>query len=109
MDDKMTDLEMTKLCAEAMDLEFEGTRPAPYEGPGIDIRFGPADGPRRIEWYDPLHDDARCMALVKKFGLVILHEHTPQKWSVSFEYQYPGVSNDDLNRAIVECVAKMQQ
>ena len=97
----MTDLEMTRLCAEAMGyhIEGEGTR-------AIKVReHWPA--------FDPLFDDAQAMALVKKCDLRIwkdpyLH---PEKWSVC-RFMAKGdeiFSNADLNRAIVECVAKMQK
>ena len=47
----MTDLELTKLCAEAMGIEISP------------VRHGDGD----FSLYDPLHDDAQAMALVKKF------------------------------------------
>jgi len=63
--------------------------------------------------YDPLHDDAQAMALVKKFELDI---EAPRaginaEWEV---YRYDNLapnnchSNADLNRAICETVAKMK-
>lgn len=88
----MTDLEMTRLCAEAMGLQHF----VDHEGVWLRMEVK----------YDPLHNDAQAMALVKKFRLVI--DRTDDgRWmlpSVS-----PGdVVNADLNRAICECVAKMQ-
>ena len=99
----MTDLEMTKLCAEAM-----GDLPAMVEHEG-EMRFGYAScmGPA----YDPLHNDAQAMALVKKFGLAIQPPYFDMKagWHVWKEPR-PNCTaiGHDLNRAIVECVAKMQ-
>ena len=80
----MTDLEMTRLCAEAMP-----------------------------EWHpdsaDPLHDDAQAMALVKKFHLYIdgllTHDWTVALTRGAFSYE---ALHKDLNRAIVEVIAKMQ-
>jgi hypothetical protein len=112
----VTDLEMTKLCAEAMGYKLvypdESYLPVCIEG-----KFGAGT-------FSPLHDDAQAMALVKKFGLYIwwwcegvqvmncgpgsdnykewLHRDWPK-----YEYNTNGYA--DINRAIVECVAKMQK
>jgi hypothetical protein len=81
----MTDPEMTKLCAKAMDVD-------------------PA-------WpWRPLHDDAQAMTLVKKHQLRV---HPPEingspRWWVLNNEETHGAESDDLNRAIVKCVAKMQ-
>ena len=90
----MTDLEITKLCAEAMGLT-------------------PTDEISEWTEYDPLHDDAQAMALVKRFELDLTFTGEGfNKWNVQqstleaagvFSYQ------SDLNRAICECVAKMQK
>jgi hypothetical protein len=63
------------------------------------------------EVYDPLHDDAQAMALVKKFGLSIAPELGQGRglWRVNHWRDPPLVLDTDLNRAIVECVAKMQK
>lgn len=98
----MTDLELTRLCAEALP-----NLPKMILHNG-QWRFGfnkNCLGPP----YDPLHDDAQAMALVKKFGLRIEPPDTcwnRGEWGISV---YGAVSsNVDLNRAIVECVAAMQ-
>ena len=99
----MTDLEMTRLCAEAMGIATEesfGVLAAYYkEGLGL-IQ----------ETYDPLHDDAQAMALVKRFELRIDHNEL-DGWRVSKDYgfkRYPDRAYSGvLNRAIVECVAGM--
>lgn len=97
---------MIKLCAQAMglhfgDLPYQRNVAADYDGPRVT--------------YDPLHNDEPAMALVKKFGLTIdpQEDAPPYTWRVV-------VANDgdwddqifsqgpDLNRAIVECVAKLQ-
>ena len=98
----MTDLEMTKLCAEAMWID---TR-SPWEAwwRGVASRPTLKDYPP----FDPLHDDAQAMALVKKLELDISHCE-PSGWIV-FSGDGDGIDAiaEDLNRAIVECVAKMQ-
>jgi hypothetical protein len=94
---------MIKKCAEKMGFSF-------YE----------IDGRVRLEGryaisgdYDPLHDDAQAMALMKKFNLNLNHtlpspENHTGDWVVSAhkDMNTYGCSGD-LNRAIVECVAKM--
>ena len=95
----MTDLEMVRKCAEAMGLEVVEIDGALYLPSGFE------EGPR----YDPLHDDAQAMALVKKCGLEIIP--SVYGWDV-WKSRCGGVSSHaehkDLNRAIVECVANMQ-
>lgn len=94
----MTDLEMTKLCAEAMEIQcsvMAGTvRSDPYHN---------------VE-YNPLHDDAQAMALVKKFKLFVNHSDVDESpyWKTAPHGRGVTTCNSDLNRAIVECVAKMQ-
>ena len=118
----MTDLEMTKLCAEAM-----GHIAELNWGPICQIRSEPGIGVHRFAFstngywtsdYDPLHDDAQAMALVKKLGLSVessaLYGRPISRWTV----QSAGLdgrrigfihSSTDLNRAICECVAKMEK
>ena len=88
----MTDLEMIKKCAEKMGIDAE--------------RVGLNEWSNRP--YDPLHDDAQAMALVKKFYLSIIRNDktpdVPPHWTVT-DKTWLGIS-PDLNRAIVECVAK---
>ena len=81
----MTDLEMTRLCAEAMNLPM-------IQGNSICS----AD-------YDPLHNDAQAMALVKKFHIAL--GWNDPGWGAFRQDIKSWVTNDDLNRAIVECIA----
>ena len=98
----MTDLEMTRLCAEAMGMESDN----------YVLLFhadGSQTGPFVVtpEVYDPLHDDAQAMALVKKMELRIGRTNT-NFWEVCGMGSGGKHFDDDLNRAIVECAAKMQ-
>lgn len=104
---KMTDLEMTKLCAEAMKYEVNQKYP-PHESITAAPLWGYIDGIWTM--YRPLEDDDQAMALMKKFRLTILADHGEydNKWCVSFNWEYPGSINESLNRAIVDCVARMQ-
>ena len=96
----MTDLEITKFCAEAMGYDaYEWQTSGVVTGSNLPILLPTG---RKIS-YDPLHDDAQAMALVKMFNLCIL----PAKVTVVVG-QYSEARNLDLNRAICECVAKMQ-
>ena len=93
----MTDLEMTKLCAEAMG--YEAIETGALSSPYILVR-------EPYGRYHPLHDDAQAMALVKRFDLT-LDKHGSSWWNV--EHILGSLAmHKDLNRAIVECVAKMQ-
>lgn len=105
----MTDLEITKLCAGAMGLSV---REIVAEGPALWVG--------KPEYaFNPLHDDAQAMALVKRFGLHLSfepEEGNEQQWLWIVEHhldpKYGGISyysSVDLNRAICECVAKLQQ
>lgn len=91
----MSDLAMTKLCAETMKL------------PEIDEDgdYYDEEGSSRNFW--PLFNDTQAMGLVKKCRLSIEFSHDGW-WVFAPEHQLEG-QGDDLNRAIVECVAKMQK
>jgi hypothetical protein len=98
----MTDLEMTKRCAEAI-----GAGPEASHGK-VAIYEKNDDGSLTQHDFNPLHDDAQAMALVKRFDLNVWRG--ADTWRV-----IGGPTGDegdtwgaDLNRAIVECVAKMQ-
>ena len=90
----MTDLEIRLLCAEAMGKPANEPL-AIFEGEGV---------------YDPIHDDAQAMALMKKFKLQIETHYDGDGWWLA---KTKGSNSDlmcsNLNRAICECVAKMQK
>jgi len=87
----MTDLHLCALCARAMG----------YHDLGGDK-----------ERYDPLHDDAQCMALIKRFRLDIETDHDGATWVVFYvtedNLRSAPIFNADLNRAVCECVATME-
>ncbi len=91
----MTDLEITRLCAEAMN-----------------VKFWLAPDHPDCE-YAPLHDDAQAMALVKKFNLELRFNSARvagECWVVTPSYEpEPFTYSDNLNRAICKCVAVMQK
>lgn len=97
----MTDLEMRIACAQALGLvhNFDG-----------DVFFVYGPDSERLP-FDPLHDDAQAMALVKHFCLQLHRAGTWGPWWVKSRVMMPEAEAshaDNLNRAIVECVAKMQ-
>jgi len=95
----MTDLEITKLCAEAMGLRV-------VKQLGV-MRFPNTQFEDSL--YDPLHDDAQAMALVKRFHLNIGQTTQGVKvFTRPLKGGFHEADNADLNRAICECVAKMQ-
>ena len=106
---QLSDLEMTKLCAEAMGYSLLVAIPT-VENTHVGYTL-----PQYA--YCPLHDDAQAMALVKKFHLELFYEneHPVNPWMCVVKhhaeiYSYSEMANNiDLNRAIVECVAKMEQ
>lgn len=89
----MTDLEITKLCAEAM---------------GWTGRIAVHEYGDHFGVFMPLHDDAQAMALVKKFGLTLYGPRRDSDWRVGTPAT-TAIENKDLNRAICECVAKMEK
>jgi hypothetical protein len=101
----MTDIEMTKLTAEAIGFHVAtGTGeqvwchkcwPDPHDNKGIFL-------------FDPLHDNAQAMALVKKFKLNIGQlSNACQVFTPLDAGHIYQADSADLNRAIVECVAKI--
>ena len=65
--------------------------------------------------YDPLNDDKQAMALVKRFQMDIqrylaLSEESRGHWEVVATIAgWDKTVSEDLNRAIVECIAKVQK
>ena len=95
----MTDIELTRLCAAAM-----------KDSTSIDIDFSGRGDPYHISggrFYNPLKDDAQAMMLVKKFHLTLMFYPTMDEWGVTGEYP-AEMQCENLNRSIVETVAKMQ-
>ncbi len=100
----VTDLEITRLCAEAMG--FNEFPPKQFWTDDDRSYFHVSDRGLPVV-YDPLHDDAQAMALVKRFQLYIGGWTGNGTVTVSIEGRML-TSSTDLNRAICECVAKMQ-
>ena len=102
----MDDRTITKLCAQAMgctdtlDTVWDSRAKPPV--PHMLYRL---DGQWRN--FDPLHDDAQAMALVKKFGLMLTQDIVPAEWRAEAN-NFVGRS-PDLNRAICECIAQMMK
>ena len=100
----MTDLEITKLCAEAMGIDFISNltiETCPTKSGEFCIEIGLQD------LYDPLHDDAQAMALVRRLKITCEWINEPIGWTAHLSGDY--ANDSDLSLAIVKCVAKMQR
>ena len=95
----MTDLEITRLCAEAM------YAPKRVKSAAKSVFY--EDAPGQWVHFDPFDDDAQCFALVKKFNIQI--EGYPGDYSVCVDDNCASPFTKDLNRAICECIASMQE
>lgn len=107
----MTDEEITKLCAQAME--------SPPDIPGASAIWNVSvtyEGEERkvstavSQFYDPLHNDAQAMALVKRFRLSTCCDEGGwgELWHAASSTENVAIY-PDLNRAICECVASMQR
>jgi len=104
----MTDLELTRLCAESMGLDVVEVG---NNKPEHTLRINGLFGDSSYGNYDPLHDDSQAMALVKRLALncTLWSDGMSDGWLVqSFLHQEFEASNINLNRAIVEVCSKMQ-
>lgn len=104
----MSELETTRLCAEAMGIDVTGTPPnGQLEPLGSGVWLLHSRLP-----YDPLHEDAQAMALVKRFMLRVDafsgYCGAPILNNIKTDCLYDTFSDVSLNHAICECVAKRQ-
>ena len=106
----MTDLEITKLCAEAMGWDVYEINPGVWRIRVSDKQVMGLTDDFCSTLHDPLHDDAQAMALVKKFEIMWSSAWSAYTFLNCDEDGTPEYSySDNLNRAICECAAKMQQ
>jgi hypothetical protein len=108
----MTDLEATRLCAEAM--EAPPDLPGASEIWSVSISYATGTKKKVSHWvkasYNPLENDAQAMALVKRFRLRI-RSFKEALWEASTDPREDNaidVLDPDLNRAIVYCVAALR-
>ena len=98
----MTDLEKTRLCAEAMGI--------PVELNSLKTGFWMPAFPNavaHVKDYDPLHDKAQAFELAERLRIGISPPSVDGGlWGANGDYG--GCIGDTLARAIVECAAKMQ-
>mgnify|MGYP001611419028 CR=1 FL=1 len=95
----MTDLEITKLCAEAMGLR---TNVRPLRG--TILRHWFMDG--HVEKiYDPLHDDAQAMALLRKYTSFCIDALNNERWRA----YNTDETMQDIARIICKGIAKIQE
>jgi hypothetical protein len=103
----MTDLELTRLCAEAMGLTVRESA----SKTALHLQADPAQLLNAI-FYDPLNDDEQAMALLKKVRLgVQVYEGGWLAWGYDSPESDSPIrikKTESLNRAIVECCARIQ-
>ena len=104
----MTDLEITRLCAQAMG--YAVLREYDDGALAVDVHLGPINGVG--DEFDPLHDYAQSIALLKTLHLQIgktlrTSEH-PFGLRFASQTSKADSTSSDLLRAICECVAMMQ-
>lgn len=98
----MTDLEATRLCAEAMGISVQE-----YDHGGF-YHYG-GQGEYGLEDYDPFSNDTQCMALVKRFKLTVGEMDDGKTRYARPMRGGEGVYMEaELNYPIVYFVAKMQ-
>lgn len=100
---EMTDLEMTRLCAEAIGYTVH---PVVYKAPQVVVMGAPDRAGGFI--YDPLHNKSQAFALVERFRPDITVDDD-EDWLVWGKNNEGNGASADLCRAIVTCVALMQQ
>ncbi len=99
----MDDTTIIKLCAQAI-----GAGPEVSRGT-VAIYEKNADGSLTEHIYDPLNDDTQAMELLKETTLDITWLNGALKWRVEcFTYKESRSEGHVLNRAICECVAKLE-
>lgn len=105
MSETLSDLELTKLCAEAMGYMVREQRYDSLPVPKDAVCVG-ADGFRGDFVFNPLHDDRDAMKLLKRFRPHVNANEQGSWWVLVRNAEAKG---PDLNRAIVECIAYMQR
>lgn len=103
----MTDLELTKKCAEALGWKFLGLASKHVAFQVSDCAIISTNDSTGDHVFDPLHDDAQAMALVKKLQPCIVRPDSNGWWEVYMLESERAYSAKDLNRAICECVAAL--
>ena len=103
-----TDQEITKLCADATGITLQLIAEPEFHFSDCPYYVIPTMSEAPNPRYDPLHNDEQALALVKRFHLQINVWNGDASWVVYYSLTIRAFS-DDLNRAICECVAKMQK
>ena len=107
----MDDQEIVRLCAEAMGYTvMTQVFPAPSQNSPHDATVYVEDE-SMFAAYNPLHDDAQCMALIKRFHVDIDWHGDEEGWQIYTSTKLWDRSDevaDDLNRAVCLAVARMQ-
>ena len=108
----MDDRSITKLCAEAFGYRIADA----LDDVWVYFKWPDPDDNGGLMRFDPLNYGTQALELVDKFKLKIDPPDwgTPPQWVDWSVYHYSGgqvtsSNNENLKRAICECVAKIQQ
>jgi hypothetical protein len=116
MDCAMTDLEMKKLCAEAMGLRVKISQDRMYSaGSGLFIEIISERDPGNGGEYDPLRDDAQAMALdgwlLERGSITFYKDMFYFRWDKNDNENFRLIADmtkaENRRRARVECVAQL--
>lgn len=95
---RLSDSEMIKLCAQASNIKYEIQDDIVWYRSRYSVRS--------LRSYNPLSDDEAAMDLIRRFELCI-KKGNDILWTATHGEQYVGC-DESINKAIIECVAKMQ-
>ena len=101
----LTDKEITEACTRAM-----GYVQVEHQPKRDRVFYLHPNGSAVLCSYNPIHDDAQAMALVKKLDLMIggNSDQGFRNWLVFSDRHQVETWNADLNRAICLCAARVQ-
>ena len=106
----MTDIELVKRCAERMGIEVHLIAEPEFHYADCPYYEIPELSEAPNEKYDPLHDDAQAMQLVKKFGIQLTQNKRDLYWKAVVHVGigcFVEGGHSYLNRAIVTCIANL--
>lgn len=99
----MTLLEQVRLCAKAMELDVVDFPSSPR------VWLTPKQFEPEPSLYWPITNDAQAMDLAKKFMLSVNFFEGYVSLGYGTTRLYRSFSDESINHAIVECVAKLQK
>lgn len=104
----MNDIQMTFLCAEALRDDDKSINISVDANGEVWNQWDDGSWAQLPKKFDPLHDNWYALSLMKKLELCCAWQPSIERWWVHPIGGKPESYAQDLNRAIVECVAHMQ-